>query len=277
MSIVYRTGMAGNSKWRQMLDHQRSRDPVPVTSRVSLSCAQCQRHLNQQPGSEEGCRQRGWLKPFFYGAAAGLGTEAGSTAAAGSGNCSCGCTVCAASAPRCDPTSTCVLGAPFRSPMDKWTCCRPCLEESSARCLFAKCDPIQDCAELERVRGHCCPRCKRPVSSCPGVKCPRQRFCVKYHQVAPGQCCAKCRKFNRSKKVAGVCTGVRCGKGQLCVPKLDGSGPTCRCRLKCKTAESKVCGTDGREYRNSCEMHRQACLHARKLRVYTAGPCKNTT
>ena len=40
--------------------------------------------------------------------------------------------------------------------------------------------------------------------------------------------------------VAGVCTGVRCGKGQLCVPKLDGSGPTCRCRLKCKTAESKV-------------------------------------
>ena len=77
----------------------------------SNSCLECNRALEQLPEFEDGCRKRGMLRQ----------------APTKGGNCSCACVACEVMAPRCDPSSSCVLGAPIRVPHNKWTCCRPCL------------------------------------------------------------------------------------------------------------------------------------------------------
>lgn len=49
---------------------------------------------------------------------------------------------------------------------------------------------------------------------------------------------------------------------------MDGSGKAnCVCQKRCSRREKLVCGTDGRIYKNHCELHRTACVEDRSIAV----------
>ncbi|XP_049859023.1 agrin-like [Schistocerca gregaria] len=80
---------------------------------------------------------------------------------------------------------------------------------------------------------------------------------------------------------AGVpdpCVGVSCRHGARCVPSRDGRSASCRCPASCPDygdheGSRPVCASDGRTYRNQCELRRAACAHAADLAVRFPGKC----
>lgn len=70
------------------------------------------------------------------------------------------------------------------------------------------------------------------------------------------------------------CTEVTCTYGSTCVQSSDGLSAKCMCPLGCVgKPQQTVCGSDGKDYRNECELHQQACKHQRNIRVQYQGPC----
>lgn len=51
-----------------------------------------------------------------------------------------------------------------------------------------------------------------------------------------------------------------CGLGQRCVVSPDHGEGACLCLERCNARYRPVCGSDGKPYRNHCELHRAACL-----------------
>ncbi|XP_041860203.1 agrin isoform X2 [Melanotaenia boesemani] len=76
------------------------------------------------------------------------------------------------------------------------------------------------------------------------------------------------------------CTEVTCSYGSTCVQSSDGLSAKCMCPLSCNgKPDQMVCGSDGNDYRNECELHRYACKNQKNLRVQYQGrcdPCKNS-
>ncbi|XP_078110554.1 agrin isoform X1 [Sander vitreus] len=75
------------------------------------------------------------------------------------------------------------------------------------------------------------------------------------------------------------CTDVACSYGSTCVQSSDGLSAKCMCPLSCEgKREQTVCGSDGKDYRNECELHQHACKNQRNIRVQYQGhcdPCKD--
>uniref|UniRef100_A0A8D0AQE6 Agrin n=1 Tax=Sander lucioperca TaxID=283035 RepID=A0A8D0AQE6_SANLU len=75
------------------------------------------------------------------------------------------------------------------------------------------------------------------------------------------------------------CTDVACSYGSTCVQSSDGLSAKCMCPLGCEgKREQTVCGSDGKDYRNECELHQHACKNQRNIRVQYQGhcdPCKD--
>ncbi|XP_034733623.1 agrin isoform X4 [Etheostoma cragini] len=75
------------------------------------------------------------------------------------------------------------------------------------------------------------------------------------------------------------CTDVVCSYGSTCVQSSDGLSAKCMCPLGCEgKREQTVCGSDGKDYRNECELHQHACKNQRNIRVQFQGhcdPCKD--
>ncbi|XP_032376917.1 agrin isoform X11 [Etheostoma spectabile] len=75
------------------------------------------------------------------------------------------------------------------------------------------------------------------------------------------------------------CTDVVCSYGSTCVQSSDGLSAKCMCPLGCEgKREQTVCGSDGKDYRNECELHQHACKNQRNIRVQYQGhcdPCKD--
>uniref|UniRef100_A0A3Q3XBV2 Agrin n=1 Tax=Mola mola TaxID=94237 RepID=A0A3Q3XBV2_MOLML len=75
------------------------------------------------------------------------------------------------------------------------------------------------------------------------------------------------------------CTEVTCSYGSTCVQSSDGLSAKCMCPLGCEgKPEQTVCGSDGKDYRNECELHQHACKNHRNIRVQYQGncdPCKD--
>ncbi|XP_077371201.1 agrin isoform X10 [Festucalex cinctus] len=75
------------------------------------------------------------------------------------------------------------------------------------------------------------------------------------------------------------CTEVTCSYGSTCVQSTDGLSAKCMCPLGCEgRLEQTVCGSDGKDYRNECELHQYACKRHKNIRVQHQGrcdPCKD--
>uniref|UniRef100_A0A672JG54 Agrin n=1 Tax=Salarias fasciatus TaxID=181472 RepID=A0A672JG54_SALFA len=70
------------------------------------------------------------------------------------------------------------------------------------------------------------------------------------------------------------CSEVTCSYGSTCVQSSDGLSAKCMCPLGCDgKPEQTVCGSDGKDYRNECELHQHACKDQRNVRVQYQGPC----
>ncbi|KAM8858448.1 follistatin-related protein 1-like isoform 2-T2 [Spinachia spinachia] len=72
-------------------------------------------------------------------------------------------------------------------------------------------------------------------------------------------------------KDRSVCARTFCGAGRECV-STDRGEPVCGC-LRCDVTENWVCGSNGRSYRNHCELHRDACTTQNKIHVQHRARC----
>ncbi|CAI5654830.1 follistatin-related protein 1 [Oreochromis niloticus] len=73
-------------------------------------------------------------------------------------------------------------------------------------------------------------------------------------------------------KDESVCARTFCGAGRECV-STDRGEPVCRCLQQCDLSERWVCGSNGKSYRNHCELHRDACITQTKIHVEHRGHC----
>ncbi|XP_067139294.1 agrin-like isoform X3 [Centruroides vittatus] len=74
------------------------------------------------------------------------------------------------------------------------------------------------------------------------------------------------------------CQTKECNYGAQCRPSLDGRTAECVCPAKCATygdsrGSRPVCGTDGKDYPNVCELRRTACREMRNVQVKFQGKC----
>lgn len=92
-------------------------------------------------------------------------------------------------------------------------------------------------------------------------------------RVTFGQSC-----YQFSSSVPNVCKEKECPFGAECIPSFDGRSAECVCPEKCPLyGDSKgsrpVCGSDGHDYSNLCELNRQACDLEKEIYVRYNGSC----
>lgn len=74
------------------------------------------------------------------------------------------------------------------------------------------------------------------------------------------------------------CKEKRCPFGARCIPSADGKTAECRCPENCPSlgdhvGSRPVCGSDGLDYRDLCELRRTACLANAEIAVKYHGKC----
>ena len=74
------------------------------------------------------------------------------------------------------------------------------------------------------------------------------------------------------------CREKKCLYGARCVPSIDGRTATCECPKRCPaygdhTESRPVCGSDGVDYRDQCELRRAACAASKEVSVRFQGKC----
>ncbi|XP_030588612.1 agrin isoform X2 [Archocentrus centrarchus] len=70
------------------------------------------------------------------------------------------------------------------------------------------------------------------------------------------------------------CTEVACSYGSTCIQSSDGLSAKCMCPLGCEGKPKQiVCGSDGKDYPNECELHQYACKNKKNIRVQYQGQC----
>ncbi|CAG0890931.1 unnamed protein product, partial [Cyprideis torosa] len=81
------------------------------------------------------------------------------------------------------------------------------------------------------------------------------------------------------------CAAATCPTGANCVPTSDGLSAKCECPEKCpdygdSVGSRPVCGSDAREYKNTCELNKRACETKKEITIRYQGacdPCRNFT
>ncbi|PVD37045.1 hypothetical protein C0Q70_04038 [Pomacea canaliculata] len=74
------------------------------------------------------------------------------------------------------------------------------------------------------------------------------------------------------------CEGKVCNYGAKCQPSVDGKTARCQCPSECyrygdNLGSKPVCGSDGMDYNNICELHKAACNKLQDIRVKYYGKC----
>ncbi|XP_028410904.1 uncharacterized protein LOC114533564 isoform X4 [Dendronephthya gigantea] len=67
------------------------------------------------------------------------------------------------------------------------------------------------------------------------------------------------------------CSTVKCGFGAQCV--VEGGKAKCECNFTCADSNNPVCGSDGRTYKNKCELQNKQCAGRRNITVIKNEPC----
>jgi len=85
-----------------------------------------------------------------------------------------------------------------------------------------------------------------------------------------------CYKFPADMK--DPCHEKECRFGAQCKPTIDGRNAECVCPTTCATygdsrGSRPVCGTDGRDYPNVCELRRHSCKEMKEISVKFTGAC----
>ncbi|XP_054715535.1 agrin-like [Uloborus diversus] len=106
-------------------------------------------------------------------------------------------------------------------------------------------------------------------------------------QLRMASCTKQRRIFTKHQGPCDIkdpCEEKECHFGAQCEPSLDGRSAECICPEKCATfgdsRSRQVCGTDGKDYANVCEMRRTSCLEMREIEVRYKGqcdPCESVT
>ncbi|KAJ8960090.1 hypothetical protein NQ314_006115 [Rhamnusium bicolor] len=83
-------------------------------------------------------------------------------------------------------------------------------------------------------------------------------------------------------KQSDPCRDKQCGFGSQCVVSPDGRNASCICPDKCPsygdhTTSRPVCGSDGVDYRNQCELQQAACTSNSNITVKFSGKCGELT
>ncbi|MGH0121147.1 UNVERIFIED_CONTAM: hypothetical protein FKN15_046392 [Acipenser sinensis] len=86
--------------------------------------------------------------------------------------------------------------------------------------------------------------------------------------------CGSDGKDYRNESTKNPCSEVTCSYGSTCIQSSDGLSAKCMCPISCtKQPEKVVCGSDGKDYRNECEINEFACEHQKNINKQFDGPC----
>ncbi|XP_076472604.1 agrin-like [Babylonia areolata] len=123
------------------------------------------------------------------------------------------------------------------------------------------------------------PHGRRPLPAC--SPCRQHTFLLLLFTLLTGMAgllspVLACYKFPPGKR--NPCEGKQCNYGATCQPSLDGSEARCQCPTKCyrygdNVGSKPVCGSDGHDYANLCEMKKAACNNLTDIRVKYYGKC----
>lgn len=85
-----------------------------------------------------------------------------------------------------------------------------------------------------------------------------------------------CYKFSNNKK--DPCEKLNCTFGADCKRIKDGKSAQCQCPYKCynygdSIGSRAVCGSDGRDYANECELRKNSCHLSKNIFVKFQGKC----
>ena len=74
------------------------------------------------------------------------------------------------------------------------------------------------------------------------------------------------------------CRDMKCPYGARCVASIDGRSASCECPTRCPAygdhaGSRPVCGSDGADYKDQCELRRAACAANRDVTVRFHGKC----
>uniref|UniRef100_A0A7N8X2P6 Agrin n=1 Tax=Mastacembelus armatus TaxID=205130 RepID=A0A7N8X2P6_9TELE len=155
-----------------------------------------------------------------------------------------------------------------------YPCCRGMLCGFGAVCERDSTDPAKAVCVCKKV-------------DCPSLVAP---VCGSDSTTYTNECeleTAQCKNQRRIKvlrkgpcSLKDPCTEVTCSYGSTCVQSSDGLSAKCMCPLGCEgRPEQTVCGSDGKDYRNECELHQHACKSQKNIRVQYQGhcdPCKDS-
>uniref|UniRef100_A0A3Q1C030 Agrin n=1 Tax=Amphiprion ocellaris TaxID=80972 RepID=A0A3Q1C030_AMPOC len=174
------------------------------------------------------------------------------------------------------------------------------LNSSLMRITLRNLEDVEHC--VEGCRGMLCgfgAVCERDPSDpakaecvCKRVECPSlvAPVCGSDSSTYTNECeleKAQCNTQRRIKvlrkgpcSLKDPCTEVTCSYGSTCVQSSDGLSAKCMCPLGCEgKSVQTVCGSDGKDYRNECELHQHACKNQKNIRVQYQGhcdPCKDS-
>ncbi|PSN47765.1 hypothetical protein C0J52_20455 [Blattella germanica] len=75
------------------------------------------------------------------------------------------------------------------------------------------------------------------------------------------------------------CRDKKCPYGARCVASVDGRTASCECPTRCPaygdhSGSRPVCGSDGVDYKDQCELRKAACAAGKEVSVRFHGKCE---